>query len=316
MVKLGQLESVFHWLSANLSQFWVNKGIGWSFIRITVLFLLGLALFTMLFEKKFIFFPSKYPNGRWDLLESIDKNGRLVPRIEDCWFKAGDGVKIHGWFARKGQYANDTFTPVLSPCAILWCHGNAGNITDRFEKLQEMLKLPADILIFDYRGYGRSEGSPSEKGLYLDTEAAWNFLLVKGDYQPGQIIIYGNSLGGAPAVELAAKVPAAGLIVQSSFTSISDMAAATIPFIPRFLIRTKMNSLGRIPLVKSPKLFVHSPIDEVVPYGLGRRLFETASPPKEFYDVPNAGHNELYIVGGHSYFAKLKEFLERCTVLR
>ena len=282
-------------------------------MRIALLFFLGMATLTLLFEKKFIFFPSKYPNGRWDLTKSVTQTEGFAPKIEDCWFEATDGVRLHGWLGTKGQYQNNTFTPALSPAIILWCHGNAGNVTDRFEKFVEMLRLPADILLFDYRGYGKSEGEPSEKGIYLDTEAAWTYLLEREGYKPGQILIYGNSLGGVPAIELASKVHAAGLIVQSSFTSIPDMASAMMPFIPRFFIRTRMNSIDKIPLVNEPKLFIHSPVDEVVPYKLGRRLFEAAREPKEFYEVPNAGHNETYIVGGQRYFAKIKEFLERCA---
>ena len=263
----------------------------------------------MFFEKKFIFFPSKYPDGRWELAKSISQTKKIVSKIEDCWFETTDGLRLHGWLGTKGQYMGGTFTPILSPCVILWCHGNAGNISDRYEKLIEMLTLPADILIFDYRGYGRSEGKPSEEGLYIDTRAAWNYLVKDRDYPPEQIVLYGNSLGGVPAIELAGKVPATGLIVESSFTSIPDMAAVMMPFIPNFLIRTRMDSIGKIPLVACPKLFIHSPIDEVVPYKLGRRLFETAKKPKEFYEVPNARHNETYIVGGQQYFTRFRKFL-------
>ena len=167
-----------------LSKICQDKGIGWRCLRLIILFGIGMAIFTMLFEKKFIFFPSKYPDGRWDIPKSITQTGDLVPRVEDCWLETADNVRLHGWFATKGQYVNGTFTPVVSPSIILWCHGNAGNITDRFEKLLTMLNLPTDILLFDYRGYGRSEGTPSEEGLYLDAKAVWNYLLDKKEYRP------------------------------------------------------------------------------------------------------------------------------------
>ena len=281
-------------------------------LRICFMICIGMAGVTMFLEEKFIFFPSLYPIGRWDLPKSVPISESRLLKIKDCWFEADDGIELHGWLCTKITGSERTVNPSPSAFITLWCHGNAGNITDRYEKLITMGKLSSDFFLFDYRGYGRSKGIPSEVGLYLDVEAAWNYLLEVCGYSPSQIIIYGNSLGGVPAIDLATKVPSAGLIVQSSFTSIRDMAASTMPFIPGFLIRTKMNSIDKISRVACPKLFIHSPADEVVPYKLGRRLFEAAKQPKEFYEVPNAGHNETYSVAGDNYISKFREFFELC----
>lgn len=196
---------------------------------------------------------------------------------------------------------------------LLWFHGNAGNITHRFEMVRKLVQLPARVFIIDYRGYGRSEGSPSEQGLYLDARAAWDYLVNERGTSSASIVIFGDSLGGAVAIDLATTVSAAGLIVQSAFTSISDMAAEVMPFVPAFLVRTKMDSITKIPNVRSPKLFIHSPADEMVPYRLGRRLYDAAGDPKQFYEVAGASHNELDIVGGRAYFEAISRFVRECV---
>jgi hypothetical protein len=196
---------------------------------------------------------------------------------------------------------------------FLFFHGNAGNITDRYDMILRLMTLPVRVFIIDYRGYGKSEGRPSEGGLYLDAKAAWHYLVSKRVVDPSQIILFGKSLGGAVAIDLATHVEAAGLIVQSSFTSIPDMAKRLIPILPKFLIRTRMDSVSKIARVSCPKLFIHSPADEIVPYALGRRLFQTAAEPKAFYDVSGAPHNETYRVGGEAYLDVLRRFVQTCA---
>lgn len=272
----------------------------------------GLFLFALIFiamtgwiERSMIFFPSKYPEGNWDVdPRPMDAEGP-VPWIEDCSFTAFDGVKLHGWFARPHAAGR----PVEAPQVLLWFHGNAGNITDRYDHLCTLMHIPVQVFIVDYRGYGKSGGSPSEKGLYRDADAAWDFLLKEKGFKAEQGIVFGESLGGAVAVDLASRVHPAGLILQSTFTSIRDMAARHYPFIPRFLIRTRMDSLSRISRVTCPKLFIHGQHDEIVPYALGRHLFEAAPAPKRFLEVPGAMHNDVYLVGGDAYLAGLRSFL-------
>ncbi len=267
----------------------------------------------MLFEESLIYFPSKYPDGNWDAASYVAGDNEISMMIDDCWFNASDGTKLHGWFCRPTHYRNTEHTPIPDLPVVLWCHGNAGNIAGRYDKILLFAQMPVNILVFDYRGYGKSDGNPSEVGMYSDTLAAWDYLIREKRISADKIVIYGVSLGGVFAIDLATKVEAPGLIVESTFTSVRDMAAATMPYIPRFLIKTKMDSLGKISGIRAPKYFIHSEFDEVVPYRLGRKLFDAAAEPKEFYDIPRAGHNDTYLVGGREYLDRIKRFVYECT---
>jgi len=257
----------------------------------------------MLFEDSFIYFPSKYPDGNWQ-----PPVGAAFPRVEDCTFIASDGVKLHGWHCTPPGRLEATAEgrPVL-----LWFHGNAGNLTHRYDTIVNLVRLPADVFILDYRGYGRSDAEPSEKGLYLDGRAAWDFLTDQRGVDPNRIVLFGRSLGGAVAIELATRqdVTPAGVIIESAFTSVPDMAAQIMPLIPRVLIRTQMRSIERIASIQVPKLFVHSVDDEIIPFDHGRRLFEAAAEPKQFYRLEGAGHNETDLVGGQAYLDALAQFI-------
>ena len=289
---------------------------GWRALRILLAAALGLLICISMFEDKLIYLPDRYPQGRWDVSDPPAREGEIVPRIEDCHFTASDGVKLHGWLASPQRKVNGKFEPVQAEAVLLWFHGNAGNISSRYEMIRMLMQLPARIFIIDYRGYGKSEGSPNEAGLYIDARAAWDYLTGERQVPAERIIIFGKSLGGAPAIDLASRVEPAGLIVQSSFTSIKDMAASILPLFPGFILRTKMDSKEKIASVRCPKLFIHSPIDEVVPYRLGRALFEAAPEPKRFYEVRGAPHNETYIVGGKPYLEALREFINEVTRAR
>jgi len=291
---------------------WSSKHAGWRIARMTVLLCVGLVILVMAFEDKLIFFPAKYPEGFWSVDAIAGGEGEIVPRIEEIHFKAADGTSLHGWYSTPQRKSAGRFEAVHSDMVLLWFHGNAGNITHRFDMLSGLMELSVQVFIIDYRGYGKSEGSPSESGIYLDARGAWDYLTVERGVPSNRIIILGKSLGSAPAVDLASRVEPAGLIVQSGFTSATDMAATIFPFLPSALLRTKMDSIGKIANVACPKLFIHSPVDEVVPYKLGRRLFEAAPEPKQFYEVPRASHNETYIVGGKGYFNALRAFIETC----
>jgi hypothetical protein len=285
-----------------------NKRIGWRAARVFLMFCIAISLIMVLFEDKFIYIPAKYPEGLWDLAGSDSRGGESAFRIEDCYFTAADGVKLHGWYCTPPP-PKDAETEAV----LLWFHGNAGNITYRYGMLAMLMKLPVSIFIVDYRGYGKSEGSPSEAGLYLDATAAWDYLVNDRRVPPDRIIIFGKSLGGAIAVDLATRVQPAGLIIQSSFTSVSDVAETIIPLLPRVLLRTKMDSINKVGRVRCPKLFIHSRADEVIPFRLGRHLYEAAPEPKRFYEVPGAPHNSTYIVGGKAYLDTLGEFVRSCT---
>lgn len=284
-------------------------------IRLALLVCLAAVVFAslvMLFENSFIYFPTKYPDGDWNPPTTPEHDGQIVPTIEDCTIAAADGVKLHGWFCTPQRSDHGRLVPVNAGMVLLWLHGNAGNLSYRCDMIRVLMELPAQVFILDYRGYGKSEGVPSEEGLYLDARGAWDFLTSDRRIPSNRIILFGKSLGGAPAIDLATKVRPAGLIVQSSFTSAADMAAVVMPFIPRFLIRTKLDSISKIKGVSCPKLFIHSRTDEVVPYALGRRLYEAAPVPKRFLDVPRAMHNDTYLVGGPAYLEALRAFIRDC----
>jgi fermentation-respiration switch protein FrsA (DUF1100 family) len=258
----------------------------------------------MILERQMIYYPTRYPDGLWDL-DAVTRHSGCT--LEDCYFSASDGVRLHGWWCRPAHAEGITADMVL-----LWFHGNAGNLSHRADLMLRLAATPVRVFIVDYRGYGRSEGRPSEQGLYLDAEAAWRYLVEERRVAPSRVVIFGDSLGAAVAVDLASRVQAAGLIVQSGFTSVPDMAARHFPFVPGFLIRTKMDSSAKIAEVAEPKLFIHSPSDEVVPYELGRRLYESASEPKRFLEVPGATHNDTDAVGGHRYFDAIRDFVAQC----
>jgi fermentation-respiration switch protein FrsA (DUF1100 family) len=261
----------------------------------------------MIFEKQLIFFPSTYPAGDWPANQASADQDSLQTVFEDCFFQAQDGTKLHGWFCTPGSGRRSG--PSDAHLTILWFHGNAGNISHRRMMIDALLQLPADIFIFDYRGYGKSSGSPSEQGIYLDARAAWDFLVQNRRIPPSRIVLFGKSLGSAPAIELATRIEPAGLIIQSAFTSIPDMASVYFPFIPGFLIRTQMNSLARVGGIQCAKLFIHSKADEIVPYSMGMRLFEAASQPKAFCEVPQAHHNDTWLIGGIAYMDCIRRFL-------
>lgn len=261
----------------------------------------------VIFEESMIFFPDQDPSGFWDAEAVSSGTGTAV---EECYFPTSDGERLHAWWCR--PETPDAAGSATAEMVLLWFHGNAGNLSQRAGLMLELAGIPAQVFIVDYRGYGRSTGRPSEKGLYRDGRAAWRYLREDGGVDSDRIVILGKSLGGAVAVDLAAEVEPAGLIAESSFTSIPEMAAHHYPFIPRRLVRTKMDSRSKIGGVKCPILVVHSPADEVVPFVHGERLFQSASGDKRFLEIQGAGHNELAIIGGSAYFDALREFLLHC----
>lgn len=264
-------------------------------------------------ERHLIFLPERYPAGLYqEARRLVPGEGGFAPAIEDCSFRTRDGLTLHGWWCAPRTRTEGIVTEVATERVLLWFHGNAGNLSYRIDMIARLMALPVNVFIIDYRGYGKSEGRPSEEGLYRDARAAWAYLTAERGVAPDRIVVFGKSLGGVPACDLCLEVEPAGLIVQSSFTSVPDMAREVFPIVPRFLVRTRMASIEKVPRITCPKLFVHSPSDEVVPYRLGRALFEAAAEPKEFFEVPGAGHNETYLAGGRAYLEALRGFLERC----
>ena len=199
----------------------------------------------------------------------------------DVYFKTRDNVTLNGWFF-KNPHAQST---------IIFAHGNAGNMSDRLFKIKFFYDLGLNVFIFDYRGYGKSEGKPSEAGIYLDAQGAYDYLQSQGRVDMKNIILYGASIGGTVVIDLATHRNAALLVVESSFTNAQDMAHIFFPFIPSFFLSFKFDSIGKVRALRVPKLFIHSPDDEVVPYWVGQKLFEAAGGPKEFLKI-RGGHND------------------------
>ena len=253
---------------------------------------------TKLLDKRLVFFPDRN-------VRSTPGDAGLV--YEDVTFAASDGVKLHGWFV-----------PGDGTRVILWFHGNAGNIGDRVENLLLLNdQLRADVFIFDYRGYGNSEGTPSEQGLYLDAEAALEYTKTRTGLQPEEGIVYfGRSLGAAVAVELATRYPPRALILESPFTSIQDMAHKTHPVVSKlvplgFVVQSRFDALSKIGQVHKPVMVLHGDQDDLIPFDMGRALFEAANEPKAFYAIRGAEHNDTYAVGGVPYFDALRAFVNR-----
>lgn len=234
--------------------------------------------------------PSKYPDGNWAAQRTLG--------AADAWMEASDGVKIHGWWIDRPG----------SPYATLYLHGNAGNITYRAAHLREIVAAGSSVLILDYRGYGKSAGRPTEEGLYRDSEAGFIYLLGQG-YRAEQIILHGESLGTAVAIDLASRRPCAGLILEAPFTSAGDVAATVVPFVGPLLVRS-FNSVPKIRWIRVPKLFIHGDRDQIVPLRLGRELFAAAQGVKTLWVVPGADHNDILEVAGTEYRKRLEAFYE------
>ncbi|MEA2115793.1 MAG: alpha/beta hydrolase [Thermodesulfobacteriota bacterium] len=210
-----------------------------------------------------------------------------------------DNIHLHGWFIPAPEKRG----------VILFCHGNAGNISHRFDSLLLFNRLGFSTLIFDYRGYGRSQGRPSEAGTYRDVEAAWRYLTGERSIEPKRIILFGRSLGAAVAVHQATVHTPGALIVESCFTSVPDMAAELYPFLPaRWLSRLSYNAQEQLQRVSCPVLVVHSPDDEIIPFMHGRALYTAANEPKQFLEL-QGDHNNGFLLTGRAYTQKLDTFL-------
>ncbi|MEE8523523.1 MAG: alpha/beta hydrolase [Thermoanaerobaculia bacterium] len=248
------------------------------------------------FQRRQIFRPSRYPTGIWN------------PAIyglpyEDVWFESEDGTRLHGWWIEHPRAA----------ATVVFCHGNTGSIGDRIGLYRQLRRLKVDILAFDYRGYGRSHGRPSEKGLFSDVRAACDFVVGRG-IALDRTVLFGHSLGGAVAVDGALHRPVAGLVVQASFTQLSDMARHVYRGLPIHLIaRNQFRSIDKVDRLEMPKLFIHGTEDGTVPFSIGEALFAAASEPKEWYPVPRAGHNDVDRWGGRQYLRTVKNFFRRCA---
>jgi pimeloyl-ACP methyl ester carboxylesterase len=252
-------------------------------------------LLLMFLESTFIYFPSP------DILDSPADYGLA---FEDVARTTSDGVRVHGWLMK----------PETEPVAwLLFSHGNAGNISGRPAIARPLVQRGIAVLLYDYRGYGRSEGSPNEQGTYRDGEAMLDEVLTRAS-SPRHVFLFGRSLGGGVSHELAVRHPElGGLITDATFTSMPEMARLVFP-IPGVwrLVRNRYENLAKAPRVKIPRLVMHGTHDEMIPFSMAERLRDATDPPARFHAVPGAGHNDTYAVGGSEYADVIRRFIDEC----
>ena len=258
--------------------------------------LTAFALMGCRIEDRFIFHPSA---------EIVQTPLQVGLQFQDHFFTSADGVRLNGWFIPRRD----------ARATLVWFHGNAGNISHRVENIKLLHdRVKINVFIFDYRGYGRSTGSSSEEGIYRDGAAALGFIKQQLGVEAKNLIIFGRSLGAAVAAEMALRFPCQGLILETPFTSIRDMAKAVFPVLPIGpLLQTRFDVREKVAKVKVPLLVLHGDRDDLVPYEQGEKVFAAARAPKEFYTIHGATHNDTYLVGGNAYFERLRDFIE--TVL-
>jgi fermentation-respiration switch protein FrsA (DUF1100 family) len=244
-------------------------------------------------EERFIFHPERVINR-----DPSD----IGLAFEDVFFTSKDDLKLHGWFIPHQE----------SRAILVWFHGNAGNVSDRLLNIRLLHDhIRTDIFIFDYRGYGRSEGSISEQGTYLDGEAAIEYLLRTRNAGARQLVLFGRSLGAAIAAEMAIRFGSSGLILESPFVSIREMARVIFPSLPiGSLLRTRYDTIEKVRKVKVPVLVLHGDRDEVVPFAQGKKVYDAAPGPKTFHRIVGASHNDTFIVGGENYYRSLRDFID------
>jgi uncharacterized protein len=263
-----------------------------SLIFILVAVWICLCMLLYVFQSNFIYFPSQQLS-----LSPEDIN----LKFENVSLITEDKVSIHGWYIPHPD----------SKQTLLFLHGNAGNISHRLDSLNIFHQLGLSILIIDYRGYGQSEGKTTEAGTYQDAETAWNYLINDRHLSGEDIIIFGRSLGGGVASWLAQKHLPAALILESTFTSISDMAALIYPYLPvKWMSRIHYASIERIDKIHCPILFIHSPDDELVPYHLGQKLYQRAEHPKSFMNI-GGGHNDGFMSSQPNYSRGIYKFIQQ-----
>jgi fermentation-respiration switch protein FrsA (DUF1100 family) len=263
-----------------------------SFLFILCGVYIGMLILLFIMQSRLIYFPLKE-------LACTPADIRL--QYEDITMQTSDGHNLNAWFI-----------PANSPeGTVLFCHGNGGNISYSMDVLETLNKLNLNVLVFDYRGYGKSEGSPTEKGTYIDAETACQWLIKNKNIPEHEIIIIGRSLGAAIAANLATKHSPRLLILESGFSSTPDVAARHYPIFPvRLLCRYKYKTAEYVKDIRCPLLVIHSPDDEIIPYANGKKIFNSAKEPKEFLEI-SGSHNEGFADSGDTYVNGLRSFIEK-----
>ena len=253
---------------------------------LSLLLVMAVCLFLRWREPRLIYYPQRTPFV-------------TPPGITDLNLTASDGVPIHGWFV----------PTLLAPApTVLLFHGNAGNLSHRLQKIALLRAAGAAVCIIDYRGYGRSSGSPSEAGTYRDARAAYDYLTTTRELAPRNIVLYGESLGSAVAVELATQVPVGGVVIEEAFTSIPEVGQKMFPLLPiGWLVRNRYDTIHKMGRLQSPLLIFHSRQDELFPYEYAERLLAAAPEPKRLVEL-QGGHNDAFWQSQVVYRSALQQF--------
>jgi len=268
----------------------MRRLMGWIISLVVFFVLLMVAIWA--FQSKLVYYPDK--------TITIEPSSAGLD-FKNVFLTTSDGLKIHGWFIH-----NDKSKDVL-----LFCHGNGGNISGRIGIVREFYDLGLSVFIFDYRGYGKSEGKPNEKGTYKDVDAAWKWLAEEKKYSNDNIYVIGRSLGGAVALYITEKENPEKLILDSTFLSVADMAKHQLPFLPVFLIPLyKYSNKERIKKIQCPVLIIHSKSDDIIPYNQGSELFKLAKDPKTFLEI-RGSHNDGFFESQDQYLKAVKEFISK-----
>jgi fermentation-respiration switch protein FrsA (DUF1100 family) len=274
-------------------------------ILVTILIVLvaGALLFYFVarwFERSVVFHPERYAEGSaW----------RVPKGAEDVWFKGRSGERLHGWYMRAVGVVGDGTSP-----HVIYFHGNGGNINTVGWMAEALSQRGIGVLLFDYRGYGRSEGRASdEQAIYEDADAAYDYLVRERNVRPDEIALYGQSLGTTAAVDLASRKPCRAVILESGLSSASDMAALILPSVPVWVHRYGRNhfeSAKKLDRVSAPVMVAHGTRDQTIPVEQGYKLYAAARDPKRLRIVENAGHNDLVSVGGKEYLDEVAAFIK------
>ena len=255
------------------------------YVKIAAIVYIGVVAFLFFTQRSLIYFPDK-------------NRPRMIEGAEIVSVRTSDGLNLESWYFPPKD--DKTIT-------IVYFHGNAGNYSHRLPKVRGYLRLGYGVLLAEYRGYGGNPGGPSEQGFYADGRAYIDWL--KREKKPEKIVIYGESIGSGTAVQMATEYDVSGLVLETPFTSLVDIAAAQYFFVPvRYLLQDRFDNIGKITKVKAPKLVLHGLKDGTIPYASGRSLFDAAPEPKNFVDFPDGGHNNLYDFAAADYVI---EFLNR-----
>lgn len=250
---------------------------------------LGLGALLYLFQGRLVYAPTAI---------QLDTPASLGLPYCEVSLTTSDGLQLSAWLVK---------TPAPRG-AVLFCHGNYGNISHLLDPIRVFASLGFSVLVFDYRGYGQSEGEPSEEGTYLDAEAAWDFLVQEEGVNPGRLVLCGRSLGGPIAARLARQHLAGALLLESTFTSLPELGSRLYPFFPvRWLARYTYDTLGQLSSIHCPVLVVHSREDSLIPLAQGQELYAAANPPKQFLEI-SGGHGNGFAVSEAQYRAGLERF--------